>query len=97
MSLQNSIEHVEQLMHTLATADEIPNTFGMTANVEGGLKQILAQLPPDREDLDPDTAARLTRLATHIEDNRLLFGIPEQWLIDRVMTAAATLRRRAAR
>jgi hypothetical protein len=96
MSFQTDVERVGSLMHTLATAEVINNTFGMVTGIERGLGSILAQLQVEAATgrLNRESAASLRELAVRIEDSRLLFGIPETWLIDRVVANAVSLRKR---
>jgi hypothetical protein len=99
MSFQSDVERVGSLMQTLATAEVINNTFGMITGVERGLASILTQLPAEVSAgrVSRETAASLRELAVRIEDSRLLFGIPETWLIDRVIASANALRKQLDR
>jgi hypothetical protein len=95
MSLQTSIDQVAALMHTLATQDVIPNTFGMISSVHRGLQQILADLShASAETVSGETVGKLRQVLSRIENGRLLFAIPETWLIKNVMDATANVRRK---
>jgi hypothetical protein len=97
MPIQQSIDNAAQMVHTLATAEVINNTFGLISNLHRELQSIQRQLPAGRagETLGQDTADRLHELVVTIEDKKLLlFGIPEQWLINNVLTAAKAIRQR---
>ena len=82
MALENSIEHVAALMHTLKTQEVINNTFGLITSIKRGLSVILADLARETAGgkLAPDVADRLRRLVSDIDDQRSLFAIPERWL-----------------
>jgi hypothetical protein len=96
MSLQTNVDHVAALMHTLATQDVIPNTFGLISSVHRGLEQIRADLSrTDAASADPAVVGKLRQVLDKIENGRLLFAIPETWLINNVMAAAAAVRKRA--
>jgi hypothetical protein len=47
-----------------------------------------------RAALGQEAADRLEALLTDIEDNRLVFAIPETWLVNQVLTAVERLRER---
>jgi hypothetical protein len=96
MSLQESTDRVASLMHTLATADVINNTFGMTNSVLQGLQAIHRQLPAGKvsDAFGEEGTQRLRELMTYIEENTSLFGIPEKWLINNVVNTARDIRRR---
>ncbi len=96
MPLRTNVDHVAGLMHTLATQDVIPNTFGMISSVHRGLEQIRTDLArPDAASADPGVVSKLRQLLDRVENGRLLFAIPETWLINNVMAAAAGVRKRA--
>jgi hypothetical protein len=91
MSIQQHIDDVSAQVHTLATAEVIDNTFGLICNIQDGLHSIQRQLLAVNAGaaLDQDTADRLRQLVARIIDNELLlFGIPEKWLRDSVVAAA---------
>jgi hypothetical protein len=96
MSIQGHIQQAASLMHTLRTADVVPNTFGSIGTIRQCLQRVLAQLPANnvRAALGKETADRLEALLTEIEDNRLVFAIPETWLVNQVLTAVQQLRQR---
>jgi hypothetical protein len=82
-------------MHTLATQDVIPNTFFLISSIHRGLQQIQTELSrPNAGDSDRNTIASLRTVLSRIENGRLLFAIPETWLINNVMSAAESVRRR---
>jgi hypothetical protein len=99
MSLESHVRQAAASVHTLATADVIPNTFGLIGSIHRDLQQIAAALPSadTAARADQDTIRQLRQLIDRIEGNRLLFAIPETWLINNVMSAAATVRQRLDR
>ena len=98
MSLESNVEQVAGLLHTLATEDVIHNTFGLISNIHRGLQQIGAALPAaDTARVEQETVRKLRQLLDRIENNRTLFAIPETWLINNVMSAAASARQRLDR
>jgi hypothetical protein len=97
MSIQQNLDDVTADVHTLATAEVIDNTFGLICNIQRGLQSIQRQMTPVNAGatLGQETADRLRELVTRIIDNELLlFGIPEKWLRDSVMAAAKEIQRR---
>ena len=96
MSILGSIQQASSLMHTLRTADVVPNTFGTIGTIRQCLQRVLAQLPASnvRATLGKETAERLEALLTDVEENRMVFAIPETWLVNQVLTAAQQLRDR---
>jgi hypothetical protein len=74
----------------------VPNTFGTIGTIRQCLQRVLAQLPASnvRATLGMETAERLEALLTDIEENRMVFAIPETWLVNQVLTAAEQLRQR---
>lgn len=96
MAIQQNIDQAASYIHTLATAEVINNTFGLISSLQRELQNILLQLPADPEArLGQETTARLRELVTTIEDKHLLlFGIPERWLIDNVLSSAKSIRRK---
>ena len=96
MSILGHIQQASSLMHTLRTADVVPNTFGTIGTIRQCLQHVLAQLPARdvRAALGQETTDRLEALLTDIEDNRLVFAIPETWLVNQVLTGAQQLRER---
>jgi hypothetical protein len=96
MSILGNIQQASSLMHTLRTADVVPNTFGTIGTIRQCLQRVLALLPANnvRATLGKETAERLEALLTDIEENRLVFAIPETWLVNQVLTAAQQLRDR---
>jgi hypothetical protein len=96
MSIQGHIQQASSLMHTLRTADVVPNTFGSIGTIRQCLQRILGMLPPGdvRAALGKETTEKLEALLTDIEDNRLVFAIPETWLVNQVLTATQQLRDR---
>ena len=95
MPLEKDVEQVRSLMHTLATQDVIDNTYGLIMSVRGGLHRILADLSAETaQRAGADVLARLRELAVGIEERPSLFGIPEKWLINDVLSTAKTIRMR---
>jgi hypothetical protein len=96
MSILGNVRQASALMHTLRTADVVPNTFGSIGTIRQCLERVLAMLPANnvRAALGQEAADRLEALLTDIEDNRLVFAIPETWLVNQVMTAVERLRER---
>jgi hypothetical protein len=99
MSILGNVQQASSLMHTLRTADVVPNTFGTIGTIRQCLQRILTQLPASnvRATLGQETTERLEALLTDIEDNRLVFAIPETWLVNQVLTAAQQIRERLAK
>lgn len=99
MSILGNVQQASSLMHTLRTADVVPNTFGTIGTIRQCLQRILTQLPASnvRATLGQETTERLEALLSDIEDNRLVFAIPETWLVNQVLTAAQQIRERLAK
>lgn len=95
MSLAQNIDRAASLMHTLTTAEVIDNTFGLVSNLNQVLQQILRELPSASSGgLDAEAQSRLRELARIIQGNRLVFGIPEKWLVDNVVHSATRILQR---
>jgi hypothetical protein len=99
MPIQQSIDRVASIMHTLATAEVVDNTFGMVYTINQELQNILREVPASNASaaLGPETVDRLREVVANVENNRLLFGIPEQWLINNVLTCARNILQRLER
>ena len=95
MDIEYQIGQLEQSMHTLLYADEVPNTFGMTGQVAAALQSISMAMA--NKELGKATKERLDAALTTVEDNRSVFAIPETFLIDRVFQLAKAVRAKLGR
>lgn len=91
MDILDQIEHLASLMRTLMYADEVPNTFGITHQVERALKGIASSLSADTPEA---MKKRLDEVLTTVEQNRSVFAIPETYLIEAVYQQARHVRSR---
>lgn len=92
MSIDQNLHGITSILDELSSAEVIDNTFGKVYSINNHLEAINRAV--STQEVNESLAKEIVEVTTRVEDSRWLFGIPEQHLIDRVLSLAETLRNR---